>query len=129
MAIALAIFSLAIVLLSLYGVFHPSSLVSFVSRSMAGRFGLWVAVVARLILAVLLWFSAPLSITPTTFNVLAVVALAAAVALPVIGSQRVLMLMERVANWPTSAIRLWCLLGVAFGGFLSWSISPVFITA
>lgn len=129
MAIALAIFSSVIVLLSLYGVLYTSSLVSFVSRSMAGRSGLWAAVVARLVLAVLLWFSAPLSLTPTTFSVLAVVVLVAAFALPVVGRQRVLMLMEWVANRPPSVISLWCLLGVAFGGFLLWSISPVFTAA
>ena len=129
MAITLAIFSLVIVLLSLYGVFWPSSLVSFVRGSMAGGSGLWVAVVARLILAVLLWFLAPLSLTPTTFSVLAVLALVAAFALPVMGVQRILKLMEWVGNWRPSAIRLWCLLGVAFGGFLLWSISPIFVAA
>ncbi len=124
MAIALAIFSLVIVLLSAYGVFQPSTLTSFVRRFMAGL-GLWVAVVARLILALLLWFSAPLSHTPVTFQVLAILALVAAIGLPIIGAQRILKLLDWVASWRQLAIRLWCLLGVGFGGFLLWSISPI----
>jgi len=122
MAIALAIFSLIIVLLSAYGAFRPSVLTSFVRSFMAGP-GLWVAVVARLILALLLWFSAPLSRTPVTFQVLAIIALIAAIALPTIGTQRILKLLDWVASWRHSVIRLWSLLGVGFGGFLLWSIS------
>ena len=126
MATTLAIFSLVIALLSLYGVIQPSRLVLIVRGFMDGDSGLWVAVIARLILAVLLWFSAPLSLTPTTFSVLAVLVLVAAFALPVMGVRRILELMEWVGNWPPSAIRLWCLFGVAFGGFLLWSVSPIF---
>ena len=128
MAIALAIFSLIIVLLSAYGFFQPLVLTSFVRRCMAGL-GLWVAVVARLILALLLWFSAPLSHTPVTFQVLAILALVAAIALPIIGVQRILKLLDWVASWRQLAIRLWCLLGVGFGGFLLWSISPIWAAA
>lgn len=128
MAIALAIFSLVIVLLSAYGAFRPSVLTSFVRGFMAGP-GLWVAVVARLILALLLWFSAPLSHTPVTFQVLAIIALIAAIALPIIGTQRILKLLDWVVSWRQSVIRLWSLLGVGFGGFLLWSISPIWSSA
>ena len=95
---------------------------------MAGL-GLWVAVIARLILALLLWFSAPFSHTPVTFQVLAILALVAAIALPIIGVQRILKLLDWVASWQQLAIRLWCLLGVGFGGFLLWSISPIWAAA
>ncbi len=128
MSIALAIFSLIIVLLSAYGFIQPLVLTSFVRRFMAGL-GLWVAVVARLILALLLWFSAPLSHTPVTFQVLAILALVAAIGLPIIGAQRILKLLDWVASWRQLAIRLWCLLGVGFGGFLLWSISPIWAAA
>jgi len=124
MAIGLAIFSTIIVLLSVYGILQPFNLILFVRSFMAGS-GLWVAVVARITLAILLWFSAPLSLTPTTFQALAVLALVAAFALPMIGAQRILKLMKWVESWWHPAIRLWCLLGVAFGGFLFWSISPI----
>jgi len=128
MAIALAIFSLVIVLLSAYGAFYPSYLTLFVRGFMAGP-GLWLAVVARLILALLLWISAPLSHTPVTFQVLAIIALMAAIALPIIGTQRILKLLDWVTSWRQPVIRLWCLLGVGFGGFLLWSVSPIWAVA
>ena len=124
MTIGLAIFSIIIILLSVFGVLQPFRLFLFVRRFMTGS-GLWVAVVARIILAILLWFSAPLSLTPTTFQALAVLALVAAFVLPMIGAQRILKLLEWVESWRHPAIRLWCLLGVAFGGFLLWSVSPI----
>lgn len=129
MVIALAIFSLVIVVLSAYGVFHPTNLTWFVRSFMSNFLGLWLAVVARLVLALLLWFSAPLSYTPVTFQVLAIIALAAAIVLPIIGAQRILKLLDWVASWRQLAIRLWCLLGVGFGGFLLWSISSIWAVA
>ena len=128
MAIALAIFCLVIILLSTYGFLQPLFLTSFARRFMAGP-GLWLAVAARLILALLLWFSAPLSHTPATFHALAILALVAAFALPIAGVERILKLLDWVASWRQLAIRLWCLSGVAFGGFLLWSISPIWAAA
>ena len=128
MVLGLAIFSMIIVLLSVYGILQPLNLILFVRGFMAGS-GLWVAVIARIILATLLWFSAPLSLTPTTFQALAVLALVAAFVLPIIGAQRILKLMDWVESWRHPAIRLWCLPGVAFGGFLLWSISPIWAAA
>lgn len=129
MSIALAIFALIIVLLSLLGVFQPTKLTSVVRTLMVERSGLWVASGVRLVLAVLLWFSASLSLTPITFKVLAVVMLLASLALPMVGSQRLLKWVEWVSSWSPSVIRLWCLVGVAFGAFLLWSISPAFTAA
>jgi hypothetical protein len=125
-AIGLAVFALVIALLALYGVLQPLRLVTFVRGFMAGGSGLLIAVVGRLVLAALLWLSAPLSLTPTVFKVLTFLALLAAFALPILGTQRILSLMGWVEGWGPSAIRLACLIGVAFGGFLLWSVSPVF---
>lgn len=122
MAIALAILSIVILALSLYGVLLPRKLVALVRGLLAGP-GFWSAVAIRLLLAVLLWFSAPASHTPTTFKVLAVLALVAAFALPIIGELRILKLIDYLASWPTMAVRLQCVLGLAFAGFLLWSVS------
>lgn len=128
MAIALAIFSVVITLLSACGLIRPSVLISFVRGVMEGS-GLWVAIVARLTLALLLWFSAPQSHTPATFQILAVATFVAAIVIPIVGAQRIIKLLDWVATWRQVAIRIWCLLGVGFGGFLQWSISPVWATA
>ena len=123
MAIALAIFSGAVIALSLFGVTLPRRLTALVRRFVAGRW-LWFAVAVRLLLAVLLWYTAPVSHTPGTFRVLALLMLLAAIAIPLVGGTRLTKLIDRVASWPTVAIRLQCTLGVAFGTFLLWSVSP-----
>ena len=127
MAIALAVFSIVIVAMSLYGAAQPERLTALVRRFMTDigiNIGLWIAVIVRLVLAVLLWFVAPVSHTPMTFQVLALLVLAAAVFLPLIGAKRLIKLIDHVASWPPLAIRFWCVLGVAFGLFLLWSVSP-----
>ncbi len=123
MAITLAIFSGLLVALSLYGVVLPLKLTALVRRFMVGP-GILGAVAARLLLAALLWFSAPVAHTPTTFKFLAILVLVAAVALPLVGAGRLLKLIDKVASWPSLAIRLQCVLGAALGVFLLWSVSP-----
>ena len=123
MAIALAILSVVIVVLSMYGVLLPHRLIGLVRGFMSGGLGLWIAVAVRLLLAALLWFTAPVSHTPTLFKALAALLFLAAITLPIVGRSRLKRFTESLASWPPWAIRLPCLFGVALGGFLLWSIS------
>lgn len=124
MPLLLAIVSMSIVILSLYGVLMPTRLVRWVRSYMAGRQGLATAIGVRLLLAVLLWFTAPDSQTPTVFRVLAILTLAVAFVFPFVGIDRIRRLIDYVATWPTWALRLECLVGVALGLFMLWSIWP-----
>lgn len=124
MHILLAIASIIIVVLSLYGVLLPQKLVTWVRGYMAGRQGLVTAVGVRLLLAALLWFTAPDSQTPTVFRVFAILTLTAALVFPFVGIDRIRRLIDRVASWPVWVLRLDCLLGVALGLFMLWSIWP-----
>ncbi len=65
----------------------------------------------------------PVSHTPTLFKALAALLFLAAIAHPIVGRARLKRFLESLASWPPWAIRLPCLLGVALGGFLLWSIS------
>ena len=123
MAIALAIFSVVIVVLSMYGILLPHRLIGLVRGFMSGGLGLWTAVAVRLLLAALIWLTAPVCHTPTIFKALAALILLAAITLPIVGVPRLEKFIEYLTTWPQWAIRLPCLLGVAFGGFLLWSIS------
>jgi hypothetical protein len=123
MTVALAIFSALIIAMSMYGVVQPLKLTALVRRFMISP-GVWGAVAIRLLLAGLLWFSAPFSHTPLTFKVLALLTFLAAIALPIIGAARLMKLIDYLASWPPIAIRIQCLLGVALGAFLLWSLSP-----
>lgn len=123
MAIALAILLVVLVVFSMYGALLPHRLIALVRAIMSGGLGLWSAVAVRLLLAALLWFTAPVSHTPTLLKALAAFILLAAIALPSVGRPRLQRFIESIASWPPWAIRLPCLLWAAFSGFLLWSIS------
>ena len=122
MPIALAIFAVIIVVASAIAIVFPSELLNYVLEVLAGT-GIWWAASIRLLLAVLLWFSAEASRTPITFRVLSMLALAGAVFLMVIGSEGVIHVIDWFNSWPVWGVRLPSTFGVAFGLFLLWSIS------
>ncbi len=122
MTIALAMLSALIIAMSIYGVVQPLKLMGLVRRFMISP-GVWGAVAIRLLLAGLLWFTAPNSHTPLTFKVLALLTFLAAVVLPIIGTARLMKFIDHMASWPPIVIRFQCLLGVALGAFLLWSLS------
>jgi len=125
MAIALAILALVLCGLSVFGVLVPHRLIQ-VARSLMSKspLGLWIAVVVRVLLAALLWFTAPVSRTSLTFQTLAVLILLTAVILVMVGRNRLERFIQWLTSWPGWVIRLSCLLGVAMGVFLLWSMAP-----
>lgn len=118
----LAAFALAISALSLIGAFAPAKLVNFV-RDAISSWGFPVAIVGRLALAALFWASAPISHTPLVFQALAALTLLGALVIFVAGRERMVRFIDYFARLPTSAMRLWCCVGVLFGVFLLWSLS------
>jgi len=128
-AFVLAVFGALIVGLSSWGVLFPADLVTFVRTFMQRSGSILVAVAVRILLAALLWITAPASHTPAVFKVLTGVALFAALVIAIAGSERISRLIEYVESWPELAVRLQCLAGVAFGLFLIWSVSPVWTAA
>ena len=121
MPIGLAIFAVFIVVASGSAIIFPSEFLSYVREAVLGP-GIWLAAITRLVLAVLLWFSAPACRTPKTFKVLALLAVMGAVFLVAIGSEGVLEFIDWFASWPLWGVRLQTTVGVAFGLFLLWSI-------
>ena len=123
MAIALAILSVAMVVISMYGVLLPHRLLGLIRDLTSGGIGLWGAVTVRLLLAALLWFTAQVSHTPTLFKALAALLFLSAIAHLIVGRARLKRFLESLASWPPWAIRLPCLFGVAMGVFMLWAIS------
>jgi hypothetical protein len=121
MSTVLAIFAALMILASGCAVLFPSEILSFV-RELVVDSGVWWAAFGRLVLAVLLWFSASASRTPITFKVLAVLAVMGATFILAIGSEGMLEFIDVGISWPLWAIRLESMLGVAFGSFILWSI-------
>lgn len=124
MATALAILSVALVVISMYGVLMPHRLIGLIRGITSKKLGLWSAVTVRLLLAILLWSSAQVSRTPTLLRILAVLVFLAAIVHLIAGRARLRRLLESLDCYPPWAIRVPCLLGVAMGGFMLWAISP-----
>ena len=122
MVIALAILLVLIIALSVYGVILPHKLIELVRGNMSRELGLWIAVVIRLLIAALLWFTAPASHTPVLFKVLAALLVLSALTHQIVGRSRLKKFIESLSSWPLWAIRLPCFFGIALGGFLLWSI-------
>ncbi len=85
--------------------------------------GMYVAVLARVLLGVSLILAAPDSKFPMTFEILGWLTLVAAVVLPFVGRDRISALIAWFERCSNSLIRLWMLFGVVFGGFIIYGIS------
>lgn len=121
LAITLSILAALIIAMSLYGFVSPPRILAIARRFMVSP-GIWAAAGIRLLLAVLFWFSDPVSLTPVAFRLFAILALAASVAIPIIGTQRLLELADRLESWPNIVVRVQGIVGIAFGAFILWSM-------
>ena len=108
--------------LFLLGVLSPPRLVMLARRFIGGT-GVAGAVAIRLLLAVLLWFSAPVASTPATFRAMALVMVMAAVGALVLGKDRVARIADRMAGRPGFVVRIPIAIGLALCTFMLWSIS------
>lgn len=114
-------FAAWVAMLGLWGLFAPGSIATFI-RSWSSIGGMWLAIGMRLSFAVVLWFSAPLSRTESALQLLAGVIGASAVVLPLFGYTRFKGFIDWWAKLPPMAMRAWCLVAIALGGFTFWSV-------
>lgn len=119
----LFLFGITICLLSLWGILFPNRLIKLVKGVMHEGWGMYIAVLARLLLGVSLILAASDSKFPMTFEILGWVTLVAAVVLLFVGRDRISALIAWFERCSNSLIRLWMLFGVVFGGFFIYGIS------
>ena len=124
-AIALAVLCALLGAVFLLGLVRPRRFIARAGRFMAGP-GPGGAAAVRLLLAALLWFSAPVSATPATFRSMAVVVLASALIRLMLGRAAMSRTLDRMASWPPIATRLPCAAGLALCAFMLWSVSSAF---
>ena len=108
--------------LSAWGIFSPARLIAMVGGAMARPWGIYVAVIVRLLLGAALILAAPASRFPTAFEVLGWIAIAAAVALLLIGRAPMRGLVAWFSRLPGAAVRAWLVIGFAFGLFLIYGV-------
>lgn len=112
-----------VMLVGVWGVLAPSRMVDFVKR-FGSKGGLVFAVVVRVIVGLALWFAAPSSRAPLLLQVLAVLAIVAAVALPLMGLERFKALLLWWTKLSPAKQRLNSLVAVAFGAAILWALLP-----
>ncbi|KPK17832.1 MAG: hypothetical protein AMJ62_00040 [Myxococcales bacterium SG8_38] len=117
------LFGVFMVLVGAWGLLAPLRLTELIQR-FATKSGLFVAVAIRLLLGLLLWFAAPQSRAPLLLQVLALLAVLAAVTLPFVGVDRYKALIEWWTRLSTGNQRLWSLLAVLFGATILWALLP-----
>lgn len=115
----IAIFGVLIILMSAYGSADPSGLLRLVER-FSNRSGLIFAIAIRLVLGVISILAAPESRSPEFLTVIGVIALVAAVVLPIMGLTRYQRLIAWVSGFNAAMLRTWLLFGLLFGVALVW---------
>ncbi len=112
------VFGFAVALVCLWGLVATAALLAAVRGVLDKVWGMPFAIAARALLGVALLFAASASRFPVLFNGLGVLALIAAVAIPVIGRPRMVALLDWFYRCPRFVIRLWLVCGLLFGVFM-----------
>ena len=121
--ICLLVIGVTIIVLAGWGMFAPAKLMTFVTSEMDKSWGIYVAVIVRLVMGSALIIVAPASRFPIVFQALGVIAIVAAIALVLMGRERIRRLLAWFSErFSASIIRLWLLFGVAFGGLLVYGV-------
>jgi len=106
-----------------WGLFAPKKLMTLVTSAMDQQWGIYLAVLVRLVLGAALIGVAPVSLFPVVFQALGWIAIVAAVVLAIAGRERVRnFIVWWSERFSVSVIRMWLLFGIAFGGFLVYGV-------
>ncbi len=107
---------------SLWGMLAPKKMMQLVNGVMDKEWGIYFAVIVRLLLGAALILAASGSRFPEFFEILGWIAIIAAVGILLMGRER----LRRFVGWfnrlsPT-VIRAWLLFGIAFGAILVYGV-------
>ena len=121
--IVVLVIGVIVIVLAGWGIFAPQKLMTFVTSAMDKYWGVYIAVIVRLFLGAALIIVAPASLFPIVFQALGVIAIVAAIALVLMGRERI----RRIIAWWSERlslpiVRLWLLFGMAFGGFIIYGV-------
>ena len=121
--ITVLVIGVTVFVLAVWGVFVPEKLRTWVSSAMDRYWGIYAAVIVRLVLGTALIVVAPASRFPVVFQVLGLLTIVAAIVVALMGRERI----RRFLAWfserfSAPIIRLWLLFGMAFAGFLVYGV-------
>ena len=122
--IVVLVAGIALCMFAAWGIYAPRKLLQWVKGMMDEDWGIYFAVVVRLVLGIALIVGAPDSRFPSAFVILGWITIIAGVAAAFIGRDR---LRRFIAWWverfSPAGIRFWVLFAMAFGGFMIYGAS------
>lgn len=118
----ITVLAVAVCVMSAYGIHRPRRLVAHVRPVWRQRYGIYLAVILRLLLGVSLVLAAPGTRFQIALQAIGWLAIGAAVVIPLLGRGRIERLMTWLERRPPLLVRAWCVAGVAFGAFLLYAI-------
>lgn len=121
MATIVVILGALIAALGAVGVGSPGVLMRLATSFWRSERSIYTAAAIRLILGVALIVAAPDCRFPAAVRILGAISIAGAIIVPVLGFNRLRSLIDWWASRPHALIRAWCLLVMAFGGFLVYA--------
>ncbi|MDH3747644.1 MAG: hypothetical protein OER97_05515 [Gammaproteobacteria bacterium] len=105
------------------GIYAPQKLTGWVKDTVDKDWGIYLAVLVRLLLGAALIIAAPDSRFPLAFLVLGWIAIVAAVVVAIMGRKRLRLFVGWwLKQFSPAAVRVWLLFGFAFGGFLIYGL-------
>ncbi len=121
--IVVLVAGISLCIFAAWGIWAPRRLLQSVKGVMDQDWGIYLAVIVRLVLGLALILSASDSRFPSVFLILGWIAIVVGVAAAFLGRER----LRRFVNWwverfSPSSIRVWVLFAMAFGGFLVYGI-------
>ncbi len=123
MTILVLLFGVLIAAIGLYGLAQPMGLIGQLQKLWATGAGLITAVLVRLAMGVLLLLTAPEALHPQVFQALGLIAIVAAVALPLVGNERLGRLIAWWCDQSPTLIRVQGALAFAFGAYMVYAIA------
>ena len=112
------LFGVATCIVCALGIYAPNRLIEAVKSICGKSWGIYAAVIVRLLLGALLIIAAPDARFPVVFKVLGWLSIIAAILIPSLGRTRFGRLIDWFTALPSLLVRFWLLFGIAFGGFL-----------
>ncbi len=120
----IAVLALGVVIcaISLWAMVVPIKLMKLVSGVMDKDWGIYFAVIVRLLLGAALIIAGPGSRFPALFEIVGGIAIFAAVVIAIMGRERLRKFIGWFDRLSPAMIRTWLLFGIAFGAFLVYGI-------
>ncbi len=120
----IAVLALGVVIcaISLWAMVVPTNMMKLVSSVMDKDWGIYFAVIVRLLLGAALIIAGPGSHFPALFEIVGGIAIFAAVVIAIMGRERLRKFIGWFDRLSPAMIRTWLLFGIAFGAFLVYGI-------